>query len=93
MLLRRTIRFGDKRAAEAMTPRVDVVALRATATVAELLEASRQTGRTRFPVYEETLDLVDRRGRRARRAGRAAGRAGVAPRSASVAREPVFVPE
>ena len=27
MLLRRTIRFGEKRAAEAMTPRVDVIAL------------------------------------------------------------------
>ncbi|MEV7329898.1 hemolysin family protein [Micromonospora sp. NPDC093244] len=92
MLLRRTIRFGDKRAAEAMTPRVDVVALRATATVAELLEESRRTGRTRFPVYEETLDLVT-------------GVAGVpdalgvplAARAStvvgSVAREPVYVPE
>ncbi|MFF5172445.1 hemolysin family protein [Micromonospora sp. NPDC000089] len=92
MLLRRTIRFGDKRAAEAMTPRVDVVALRATATVAELLEASRQTGRTRFPIFEETLDLVT-------------GVAGVpdalgvplARRTsttvAAVAREPVYVPE
>ncbi|MET8229308.1 hemolysin family protein [Micromonospora sp. NPDC005298] len=92
MLLRRTIRFGDKRAAEAMTPRVDVVALRATATVAELLEESRRTGRTRFPVYEETLDLVT-------------GVAGVpdalgVPLAArgstmvgSVAREPVYVPE
>ncbi|MFY1618590.1 hemolysin family protein [Micromonospora sp. WMMD736] len=92
MLLRRTIRFGDKRAAEAMTPRVDVVALRATATVAELLEESRRTGRTRFPVYEETLDLVT-------------GVAGVpdalgvplAARAstvvAAVAREPVYVPE
>ncbi|WP_435206111.1 hemolysin family protein [Micromonospora sp. bgisy143] len=92
MLLRRTIRFGDKRAAEAMTPRVDVVALRATATVAELLEESRRTGRTRFPVYEETLDLVT-------------GVAGVpdalgvplAARASTVvgavAREPVYVPE
>ncbi|BCL14938.1 hemolysin family protein [Micromonospora sagamiensis] len=58
MLMRRTIRFADKRAAEAMTPRVDVVALRATATVAELLDLAQRTGRTRFPVYEETLDLV-----------------------------------
>ncbi|SCL43875.1 Hemolysin, contains CBS domains [Micromonospora eburnea] len=92
MLLRRTIRFGDKRAAEAMTPRVDVVALRATATVAELLDLSRETGHTRFPVYEETLDLVT-------------GVAGVpdalgvplalraATTVAAVAREPVFVPE
>ncbi|WP_406046435.1 hemolysin family protein [Micromonospora sp. NBC_00898] len=92
MLLRRTIRFGDKRAAEAMTPRVDVIALRATATVAELLNLSQQTGRTRFPVFEETLDLVT-------------GVAGVpdalgvplAHRAstpvAAVAREPVYVPE
>lgn len=92
MLLRRTIRFGDKRAAEAMTPRVDVVALRATATVAELLALSQETGRTRFPIYEETLDLVT-------------GVAGVpdalgvplARRAsttvAAVAREPVYVPE
>lgn len=92
MLLRRTIRFGDKRAAEAMTPRVDVVALRAGATVAELLALAQRTGRTRFPVYEETLDLVT-------------GVAGVpdalgvpldrraSTTVAAVAREPVYVPE
>ncbi|MFI0791946.1 hemolysin family protein [Micromonospora rubida] len=92
MLLRRTIRFGDKRAAEAMTPRVDVIALRATASVAELLTLAQQTGRTRFPVFEETLDLVtgvaavpDALGvPLARRAGTSV---------ASVAREPVYVPE
>ena len=91
-LLQRTIRFGDKRAAEAMTPRVDVVALRSGATVAELLTLAQETGRTRFPVYEETVDLVT-------------GVVGVPDalgvplnrRStttvASVAREPVYVPE
>jgi CBS domain containing-hemolysin-like protein len=91
-LLQRTIRFGEKRAAEAMTPRVDVVALKADATVAELIAAAQETGRTRFPVYEDTLDLVT-------------GVAGVpdalgvppARRStttvAAVAREPVYVPE
>jgi CBS domain containing-hemolysin-like protein len=92
MLLRRTIRFGDKRAAEAMTPRVDVIALRATASVAELLTLAQQTGRTRFPVFEETLDLVtgvagvpDALGVPLdRRAGTTV---------ASVAREPVYVPE
>ncbi|MGC4808415.1 hemolysin family protein [Micromonospora sp. DT233] len=92
MLLRRTIRFGDKRAAEAMTPRVDVIALRATANVADLLTLARQTGRTRFPVFEETLDLVT---------GVAAvpDALGVPPARraitsvASVAREPVYVPE
>ena len=91
-LLQRTIRFADKRAAEAMTPRVDVVGLPASASVAELLETAQQTGRTRFPIYEETLDQVR-------------GVAGVidafsvppAARAttpvAAVAREPVSVPE
>jgi CBS domain containing-hemolysin-like protein len=92
VLLQRTIRFGDKRAAEAMTPRVDVVALRAEATIAELLATARATGRSRFPVYVQTLDAVtgvatvkDALG--VPPARRADTRVGV------VAREPVFVPE
>ena len=58
VLLRRTIRFGDKRAAEAMTPRVDVVALPSGASVADLLSTARETGHSRFPVFEDTLDHV-----------------------------------
>jgi CBS domain containing-hemolysin-like protein len=91
-LLRRTIRFGEKRAAKAMTPRVDVVGLKTTASVADLLRVARETGHTRFPVYESTLDLV-------------VGVAGVSDalgvpidrrattRVSAVAREPVYVPE
>jgi CBS domain containing-hemolysin-like protein len=92
MLLQRTIRFSDKRAAEAMTPRVDVIALPGTATVAALLEAARQTGRTRFPVYEDTLDLVTG-------VASVPDALGVPPARrttttvAAVAREPVYVPE
>lgn len=58
LLLQRTIRFGDKRAAEAMTPRVDLIALPADATVADLLTASLESGHSRFPVYVETLDQI-----------------------------------
>jgi CBS domain containing-hemolysin-like protein len=57
-LLQRTIRFGEKRAAEAMTPRVDVVGLPSEATVSDLMALSRTTGFSRFPVYVETLDHV-----------------------------------
>src|SRR3954469_13751148 len=57
-LLRRTIRFGEKRAAKAMTPRVDVVGLKTTASVTDLIAVARDTGHTRFPVYENTIDLV-----------------------------------
>jgi CBS domain containing-hemolysin-like protein len=57
-LLRRTIRFGEKRAAEAMTPRVDVLAVPTTATVQAVLDRVVETGKSRFPVFEETLDQV-----------------------------------
>jgi CBS domain containing-hemolysin-like protein len=92
VLLRRTIRFGDKRAAEAMTPRVDVRGLEADATVADLLELARTSGHSRFPIYDDTLDSIR-------------GVAGVTDALAvppawrgrttvvSIAREPIQVPE
>jgi CBS domain containing-hemolysin-like protein len=91
-LLRRTIRFGEKRAAKAMTPRVDVVGLKNTASVADLISVARETGHTRFPVYENTIDLVmgvvgvpDALGVPPER------RAGT--KVSTIAREPVYVPE
>jgi CBS domain containing-hemolysin-like protein len=92
VLLQRTIRFGDKRAAEAMTPRVDVVALRADATIADLLSTSVQTGYSRFPIYVQTLDQVTG-------VVTVTDALGVPPvrrpttTVAAVAREPIFVPE
>jgi CBS domain containing-hemolysin-like protein len=58
VLLRRTIRFGEKRAAEAMTPRVDVIGVNAGDPVQDVLALVRHSGKSRFPVYEETLDQV-----------------------------------
>jgi CBS domain containing-hemolysin-like protein len=92
VLLQRTIRFGDKRAAEAMTPRVDVVALRADATIADLLTTARQSGYSRFPIYVQTLDQVTG-------IVTVTDALGVPPIRrpttgvAAVAREPLFVPE
>ncbi len=57
-LLTRSIRFGDKTVAEALTPRVEVEALAATDTLADLVELSVQTGFSRFPVYGDDLDDV-----------------------------------
>jgi CBS domain containing-hemolysin-like protein len=91
VMLQRTIRFGDKRAAEAMTPRVDVVGLRTGDTVAELFAQAQSTGHSRFPVYVETLDQV-------RGVATVIDALGVPPAKRSttavtaVAREPVFVP-
>jgi CBS domain containing-hemolysin-like protein len=92
VLLRRTIRFADKRAAEAMTPRVDVVGIAATESVQMMLELARQTGKSRFPVYVDTVDsivgvvtVIDAFGVPvSARATTAVG---------TVAREPVLVPE
>jgi CBS domain containing-hemolysin-like protein len=92
MLLQRTIRFGDKRAAEAMTPRVDVVALEVSATIADLLAAVRETGHTRFPVYQETVDQITGVVGVGEALGVPLARRRVTT-VAAVAREPVFVPE
>ena len=91
-LLRRTIRFGEKRAAVAMTPRVDVVGLKTTASVADLIAVARETGHSRFPVYENTLDLVIGVIGVPDALGVPPGRRATTPVS-SVAREPVYVPE
>jgi magnesium and cobalt exporter, CNNM family len=91
-LLQRTIRFGDKRAAEAMTPRVDVVALRADTSVAKLLATVRTTGFSRFPVYESTVDQVTGVVSVTRALGVPVNRRS-ATTVAAIAREPVYVPE
>jgi CBS domain containing-hemolysin-like protein len=91
-MLQRSIRFGDKRAAEAMTPRVDLVALPVASTVEQLLSTARDTGFSRFPVYESTVDLVTGvvtiiDGLGVPESDRPAQTV------ATVAREPVYVPE
>jgi CBS domain containing-hemolysin-like protein len=55
-MLHRALRFGDKLAAEAMTPRVDCVVVDASASVAELLEIADRTGHLRFPVRGDDGD-------------------------------------
>jgi len=57
-LLTRTIRFGDKDAAAALTPRPDVLTLRSDDTVATLAARSVETGKSRFPVVGTDLDDV-----------------------------------
>ncbi|MEU0881829.1 hemolysin family protein [Lentzea sp. NPDC005914] len=58
VLLGRSLRFGDRTAGELMTPRVRVEALRADATVADLVLKARETGFSRFPVHDGSLDEV-----------------------------------
>lgn len=58
-LLTRSIRFGERTAADALTPRVEVEALACDDTVAALVERSIATGYTRFPVYRDDLDHIE----------------------------------
>jgi len=57
-LLDRSLRFGERTADELMTPRVRVESLHIDDTVEDLVELSRRTGTSRFPVYREDLDDV-----------------------------------
>ncbi|HZZ48297.1 MAG TPA: hemolysin family protein [Pseudonocardia sp.] len=57
-LLARAIRFTDRVAEDLMTPRVQVQALPVEASVHELMELSRLTGYSRFPIYRDYLDEV-----------------------------------
>jgi CBS domain containing-hemolysin-like protein len=57
-LLTRTIRFAHKTAADALVPRVDMKVLPSSATFADLVAASVDTGFSRFPVTGEDVDDV-----------------------------------
>jgi CBS domain containing-hemolysin-like protein len=57
-LLRRSIRFGDKTAADALVPRVEVEALQRDDLAPALIERCVATGFSRFPVFTDDLDNI-----------------------------------
>ncbi|MCB1014371.1 MAG: HlyC/CorC family transporter [Acidimicrobiales bacterium] len=57
-LLTRSIRFGEKTADDALTPRTALEALESDASLAELVQRSLDTGFSRFLVYGADLDDV-----------------------------------
>ncbi|MFE6334959.1 hemolysin family protein [Streptomyces sp. NPDC057806] len=54
----RTLNLADLTAENVMTPRVQVIALEASATCEDVANATRATGLSRFPVYRGSLDSV-----------------------------------
>ncbi len=54
----RTLGLPDLTAENVMTPRVQVTALDARASAADVANATRATGLSRFPVYRDSLDSV-----------------------------------
>ncbi len=57
-LLRSIVDFGDRLVREVMTPRPDIVAIRADATLDELRAFFREQEYSRIPVYKDDLDNV-----------------------------------
>jgi putative hemolysin len=57
-LIEQVIEFGEKRVRDVMTPRPDVVAIRASATLEELRDLVVETKYSRLPVYEKSLDDI-----------------------------------
>jgi putative hemolysin len=57
-LIHQALDFSDTTARQVMTPRPDVAGIAISAGVDEVLQAIREEGYSRFPVYEETLDRI-----------------------------------
>ena len=57
-LLRRSIRFADKTAADALVPRMSIKALQQSEVASALVELAALSGHSRFPVYGVDLDDI-----------------------------------
>lgn len=57
-MLRNVIEFDDIEAIDIMTPRVDVEAISKDAPKEEVAKLFRETGYSRLPVYEDTIDSI-----------------------------------
>ena len=57
-LLDRVFHFHDRRVNEIMIPRPEVVLLEQDAPLSEFYETFRESPRTRFPVYDDSIDNV-----------------------------------
>ncbi|NHC12854.1 hemolysin family protein [Motilibacter deserti] len=58
VLLQQSFAFGERRARDVMTPRVQMHTLPADATLAEVVAAVKETGRSRFPIVQGVADDV-----------------------------------
>ena len=58
VMLRNVIEFDDIEAIDIMTPRVDLVAVSRDASQEEIAQIFKETGYSRLPVYEDTVDSI-----------------------------------
>ena len=57
-LITRTLRLSRKDAADALTPRTSMVALRHSGTISDLVQSAQQSGYSRFPLIGADLDDI-----------------------------------
>jgi CBS domain containing-hemolysin-like protein len=57
-MLEGVFEFSEKNAREVMTPRTEIDALPFDATLEEVLVKIEETGRSRYPIYEENIDNI-----------------------------------
>src|SRR5262249_13801479 len=58
-LIHSIIEFGDKRVGEVMTPRTEILALPATASIREARDVMIESKYSRLPVYRDQVDNVE----------------------------------
>jgi CBS domain containing-hemolysin-like protein len=88
----RSLRLRELATEQVMTPRVDVRALSVEASAADVTALTGLTGLSRFPVYQDTLDLVVGVVHVKSALARPAAERGACPVT-SLMSEPVLVPE
>ncbi|MEN6575015.1 MAG: hemolysin family protein [Phycisphaerales bacterium] len=57
-MIENVLEFTERTAGEIMTPRTDLIAVEIHADRTTVLEAIREAGHSRIPVYEETIDNI-----------------------------------
>jgi len=57
-LIKNVIDFNDLEAIDIMTPRIDVYAVEKESTTEEVAEIFKETGFSRLPVYDDTIDSI-----------------------------------
>ncbi len=57
-IIERVFDYADRATADEMTPRLEIVALKASTPIAEALEIAKENGYSRYPVYENDIDDI-----------------------------------
>lgn len=57
-MINNVFEFGDLTLSDVMTHRTDIVAVKSTAPVSEIVNAAIESGVSRIPVYEDTIDHI-----------------------------------